>query len=438
MPEPTSNVPPETNIPAGPAAPSGAANPRPATSTITDVMGDMVNNPTLPVGGAITPALQVTNPNEFLNNLSPQTAAQATAYHAPSARAEAGQGTTTTQDISKFEAKEQAARADATYDAAAMGTQTPQGTAAQGQVDAKSTMKGQLTELMAGDVKNAAWAKGAVQAAEEAMAARGLGASSIAGEAITRAIMDAGIKVAEFDAMRYAEMDLTNLTNEQQMSVENIKMRHQSMLSDQAAVNAARQFNAQNKTQVGQFFANLISTIDKSNVEQANAMSQFNAAQKTQASIATAAHQQQSYINNAQTASEISKFNAEQANLTSRFYTENQLLIDQSNAEWRRGINTANTAATNTANQINALNTLEISNTAMNNIWMAARDNAAWAFQSGQNEQDRAANLAIAAFNRDTQFDLMSADQRNSFFESLGGFAFDILRNRLGTPRATA
>lgn len=427
MPDPTSNV--DT---VGHEVPPGSNTAPPATVDITSQMGDMVNNPTLPVGGAVTPALQKSNPNEFLNDLDPKTGnmAQATQAAAP-APIEAGQGTAVAQDKSQVIADKNAAMADSGYDAAQVGTNTPQGTAVKGTVQDKATMKGQLTDLMAGDVKNAAWAKGAVQAAEEAMAARGLGASSIAGEAITRAIMDAGIKVAEFDAMRYAEMDITNLNNEQQTMLENVKMRHQSMLSDQAAVNAARQFNAQNKTQVAQFFSNLMATIDKSNVEQANAMAQFNAAQRTQASIAGAQNTTQTNIANAQVASEISKFNAESANTMSRFYTENQLLIDQSNAEWRRGINTANTAATNTANQINALNTLEISNTAMNNIWMASRDSASWLHQASQNDKDRAANLSIAAFNRDTQFDLMDADLKNQFLESLGSFAFDIFRNKV-------
>jgi hypothetical protein len=48
------------------------------------------------------------------------------------------------------------------------------------------------------------------------------------------------------------------------------------------------------------------------------------------------------------------------------------------------------------ANQFNAQAILEISNTAYAQLWQAYRDDMEWAWDSGENERDRLAQLAIA------------------------------------------
>ena len=55
---------------------------------------------------------------------------------------------------------------------------------------------------------------------------------------------------------------MTNLTNAQQSEVLNTQNRQQAMLSDQAAANAAAQFNASSENQATEFMTNLSSTID--------------------------------------------------------------------------------------------------------------------------------------------------------------------------------
>ena len=75
------------------------------------------------------------------------------------------------------------------------------------------------------------------------------------------------------------------------------------------------------------------------------------------------------------------------------FYSRNQLVINQANAQWRRSVNTANTAAINATNQFNAANVLNKSNTAHNNLLQLARDNADYVYNSAQNDASRANNL---------------------------------------------
>lgn len=415
---------------------SGAST-DPITSIKTDIYGetsDMVNNPSLPVGAVVNPVLQHDSLDEFLNNITPVAAQQGTAGTATAGTVSADLNTTAQQtNTDQISQEQQQAQQGATYTADANAVaNTQQGTAAQGTVSDLATVRGQLGLLM-GDLSsgNAPWATTAMATAEDTLASRGMGASSIAGSAITQSIMDAGIKIGTQDAQTYAQMDLTNLNNEQQMAIQNTQNRQQSMLSDQAATNAAAQFNAQNSTQVATFFANLMSAADQFNVNQANSMTQSTNTLKSQQAVSQAQFDTQASVANAQNATAISQFNAQQANDMQKFYDGNQLIVDQSNAQLRRDTNTANTAAENTANQLNAANTLEISNTAMNNIWQATRDNASWVFQASQNEQDRAANLAIAAFNRDTSFDLLNQTTQNDVLGSLGQFAFDLFKGKV-------
>ena len=48
----------------------------------------------------------------------------------------------------------------------------------------------------------------------------------------------------------------------------------------------------------------------------------------------------------------INQFNKTLEDARQRFNVENQRIIDQSNATWRRSINTANTQAVNAANEL--------------------------------------------------------------------------------------
>ena len=91
----------------------------------------------------------------------------------------------------------------------------------QGEVQARDTVQGQLSLLM--DQFNdgtPAWAAGAIRAANDTMAARGMGASSLAAAAIVQASMESALPIAQADAQVYANMNLTNLNNQQKIALE--------------------------------------------------------------------------------------------------------------------------------------------------------------------------------------------------------------------------
>jgi hypothetical protein len=72
------------------------------------------------------------------------------------------------------------------------------------------------------------------------------------------------------------------------------------------------------------------------------------------------------------------------------------LVIDQSNAQWQRDVATANTAATNAANTLNAQLSQNMTLAEYNNETQLYRDNVSFAWQSGQNDLDRANKLSVA------------------------------------------
>jgi hypothetical protein len=208
------------------------------------------------------------------------------------------------------------------------------------------------------------------------------------------------------NAQNFLQYDMANLSNRQQTELFKAQQRVQSLFTDQAATNAAAQFNATSQNQVDQFFASLGSQVSQFNATQQNAQAQFNAGQTNT----------------------VNRFNAELNNQRDQFNATNQLVIAQSNAQWRRQIATADTAAVNRANELNANAVLDISKTAYNNLWNYYSDTMEWAWTSAEKELDRLNALATAQLSADAQ-NAASAAQRSSS----AGSAIGTLIGTLGT-----
>ena len=435
--------------------------PRPQSGTSQDTL-DLVKqqavNPKLATGTAITPQVQNVNQNELLATPGLPTAMPT----ATAPAATAGTATATTPAVTQT-ITTPAQQTAANYMATTVGTAAPMATAAQGtvtqpmvaqqgQITSDATVQGQLATLQqqVTDSVNQgkelpAWALGAQKLVESNMAKRGLGASSMYAEALAQGVMQSATPIAAADAATYKEMifqnlnnrqqaavsnaqaylqmDMANLNNRQQTTLQNQQVRQAQLFSDQAAANAAAQFNATSQNQVDQFYKNLSTTVSTSNAQRADAMNQFavSAANKLEAqnaNNATAVAQQ-----NAQTEAAVSQFNSQLEDQRQRFNVQNQQVIDQSNAQWRRNINTANTAAANAANQTNAQNLLNMSNFAMSSLWQQWRDEASWTNEASQNNLQRLHAMAVAALERQTAFDLQDQASTDGLFQLLGKFA---------------
>ena len=426
------------------------------------LIDSLITQPSLPTGTTISPQLQNVGPQELLGTagvsgslgFTPPTTVAAPTIAAPTAIT----GTQVTAPTAATAAQMTAAQVAAQTPTmtAAQGTVSAPMTAAQGAITSEATVKGQLESLQ-NEVSTAlasgnplpVWARGAAKATEAAMNRRGMSASSMAAEALAEGIMNSAIPIAKADAdtykqmifqnlannqqanitnaQAYLQMDMANLSNRQQTSLANLNARQSFLLSDQAAQNAALQFNATSQNQVNQFYDGMSAQMAEQNAVRADAMNQYAVSEQNKISALNAQNDVAVAEANAARESAINQFNAQLESQRQQFNVNNQREIDQSNVVWRRSINTANTAATNAANQANAQNLLNLSNWALSAAWQQWRDEASWVNTSSENDANRNHNLAMAALERSTAVDLQDQSSKDAMYQMIGKFGFDLL-----------
>ena len=349
---------------------------------------------------------------------------------------------TDTQDVTEraaeqFEAQQQFDQVSQQQaQAALLNDQIQLITAQEEEANDLSTVRGQLTRLSndfeGGQVPP--WAEGAVAAATQIMAGRGISSSGIAQSAITSALMNTMIPIAQADANINAEFQRLNLNNRQQAQVQNAANlltsdikdidntqqvalfntgnRVQSLFNDQSEVNAARRINSASVNQTQQFFSGLQQQVLNTNAAQQTAISQSNANQ----------------------ANALEQFRATQSLNAAEFNARNYTAIKQANTQWFRQVNTANTAAINAENQYNATNILNRSNKALNNQLQLYRDKADFIFNASQNDAQRQNNLAIATLQAEATLSAAKEGSGGgSFFGAAGGILGSIFGSFAGS-----
>jgi hypothetical protein len=294
------------------------------------------------------------------------------------------------------------------------------------------------------------WAAGVLRNVSAMMAARGIDASSVTAQAATQAAMEAATAIAQADAQllgsynlanldvrkqkmlsdaaamsamemqnlnnrqqaavsnaqAFLAMDFKNLDNKQQTNLFNFQARVNAMLSDQAQVNAAKQFNATSENDLNKFFGQLSTAVD---------------------------------IQRAEIANDTNKFNAEMRNQRDQFNATNALQISAANAKWRQEITTANTAAQNLSNQLTAASISRMNETAFNAMIQLERDEMNYVnealtrgFTGVENELERKARILIASLDRDAAKKLNDAGYKYQAGNAIGGALVDIGGSILG------
>jgi hypothetical protein len=231
------------------------------------------------------------------------------------------------------------------------------------------------------------------------------------------------------NAQAFLQMDLTNLSNNQQANVLKAQQNQQRVLSNQAAQNAASQFNAASENQTNQFMTNLSAQINQYNASQTNAMSQFNATQQNAAAARDA--QRTSDVNkfNAQLVTQVDQFNSQQDFARNQWNAQNSAAVEASNVQWRRQANTINTAAQNQINMQNSQNAYGLTAQAQSFLWQELRDQADFDFRSFENEENRKAQIISTAMANegkagekyDDYLSGLLGGLTNSFQSGLGG-----------------
>ena len=231
----------------------------------------------------------------------------------------------------------------------------PQAQAVTADPTAAATVQGQLATLLqqfeGGEIPP--WARGAVRAAEQTLAARGLGASSIAGQAILDAAMEQALPIAQLDAKTVASFEAQNLSNRQQAALVRAQYRAQFMQQEfdqgfQTRVqNAARVSDIANTNftsaqQIALENSKLTQTVDLANLNNQQAVVMAQAAALSQLDIANLNNRQQAAVQNAQNFLQLDTANLSNAQQTAVFNSQQQtqaLLTDAAAENSTRQIN---------------------------------------------------------------------------------------------------
>jgi len=243
----------------------------------------------------------------------------------------------------------------ASADASKAAEFTEQVQAATATPSQKATVQGQLDSLMqdfeGGDTPS--WAAGAMRAATQAMAARGLGSSSIAGQAIVQAAMEAALPIAQADAQVQAQFEAQNLSNRQQRAVLAAQQRAQFMGQefDQAfqarVTNAARVADVANQNftaeqQIALENSRIANTMNLTNLSNSQAKVMAEAAALSQLDVSNLNNRQQAAVQNAQNFMQMDLTNLSNKQSTEMFKAQQRfqsIFTDQSAENARRQFN---------------------------------------------------------------------------------------------------
>ena len=241
-------------------------------------------------------------------------------------------------------------------DAATASAFTAQVQAAQATPTQQATVQGQLDGLMQQFVggNTPAWAAGAIRNANSAMAARGLGASSLAGQAIVQAAMESALPIAQADAATQAQFEGQNLSNRQQRAMlaaqqraafmgQEFDQEFQSRVQNSARIGDIANMNFTAEQQVQLENSRATNTMNLNNLSNSQAMVMAEASALAQLDTQNLSNRQQSAVQNAQ-----SFLQTDMANLSNRQQTE--LFKSQQRVQSMF----TDQAATNAASQFNA------------------------------------------------------------------------------------
>jgi hypothetical protein len=342
-----------------------------ATSQIGKV--DTVETPTPVTAGTITPTLAATGVQQELDKLPTITGSVS-----DQATAQAITQDPATTAVSNLQAEQAQAGtvapvADRTVQAGelvsgsavdmAKAEETLAKTqAAQGVVTEDMTVQGQLNKLLANFDAGTPppWAAASMRAATAQMVARGLGASSMAGQAIIQATLEAATPIAAADAKTQETMALQNLSNRQATALELGRQRaaflgqefdqaFQTRVKNAATVSEIANRNFEATVTIAIENSRIASTTNLANLSSRNALVLAEAAQMANLETANLNNRQLVAVDNAKAFLAIDMKNLDIAQQTAIFKSKtiaDSLISDASFA------NAA--AATNATNKLDA------------------------------------------------------------------------------------
>lgn len=190
---------------------------------------------------------------------------------------------------------------------------TEQIEAAQATPSKQATVQGQLENLMEDfeGGETPAWAAGAMRAAMGNLSARGLGASSIAGQAVVQAAMESALPIAQADAATRAAFEAQNLSNRQERAMMAAQQRaafigmefdqaFQSRVMNAAKISDVANMNFTAEQQVALENSRIANTMALQNLNNDQALVMAEAAALSNLDMANLNNRQQAAVQNAQ------------------------------------------------------------------------------------------------------------------------------------------
>ena len=347
------------------------------------------------VGASSQVAAQTVDPTKTaLAGLTPAALAKAQTVEGAPTRA--------LQEGEQVSAAVDAARAEATAKAT-------EAAAAQGTVTEDMTVQGQLAKLTANfDAKNPPpWAAAALREATAVMAARGIGASSLAGQALVQATFEKALPIATADAAIFQQMGLQNLSNKQQTAVLAAQQRatflgqefdqtFQARVTNAAKISDIANLNFTATQQIALENSKMAQTVDLANLSNQQATIMAYAAQVANLEVTNLTNKQQAAVVNAQAFLQMDLSNLSNQQQTILFKTQqmtNSLLSDSASMNASLQFNAASKTQVDQFN-----NTLSTQVTQFN----ATQKNAIAQFNTDQEN-------AMSKFNAEVQ------NQRDTF-----------------------
>ena len=343
---------------------------------------------------------------------------------------------------------------------------TEQVQAATSTASEQATVAGQLATLTANfDASNPpAWAAGTLRAVQAQMAQRGLGASSMAGQAMIQGALESALPIAQADSQTVRTFELQNLTNRQQRAMLSAQQRatfigqefdqgFQARVQNSARIadianknftaeqsialensknaNTMNLNNLANNQAVTIAEAAALSQMDTANLNARQQAAVSNASNFLQLDMANLSNEQQTALYNAQAINQslltdqaatnaASQFNSTSANQTNQFMSNLANQVSQFNSTQTNAQEQFNSGETNAMAKFNneVLNQRDQFN-AQNQIAIA-QNNAVW--------RREIATADTAAINRANELNAKAVlDVSNTQYNNLWSFYSDTL-----------
>ena len=211
------------------------------------------------------------------------------------------------------------------------------------------------------------------------------------------------------NAKNFIAYDMTNLANEQQITVVEHQAKQQSIMEDAKQENVARQFGAGETNTMDKFYDELGSRIGMFNTEARNSMEKFNTGETNA----------------------MSKFNLTLENQREMFYTQFQKDVDESVVKWRQSVELTNNATLNNAAATDVKNIVGLTTEQLNQMWDRTDALLDYSFKESENQKNRRTQVQVAKMNYDAQIE-KSRDRSSPFAKIAGAVVGGVVGSATG------